>query len=70
MSLLERISAGMPRAGEHVVIYRFGQKLAHGFVITMDSVTVTIAEPQGLIDLDTLELRRGLNDGTISIRRD
>ena len=70
MSLLRRIDQGrMPHPGETVQIYQHNRLLAAGVVIAVDSSTVSIAGNQGLIDLDTAELRRGLSDGTITVER-
>lgn len=59
----------MPQPGETVEIYQQRHLLASGFVVSVDHKTVTIAGPGGLIDLDTTALRRGLNDGSIIIKR-
>jgi len=59
----------MPRPGETVRIYHRNRLLASGIVVIVDTQTVSIAGAQGLIDLDTTELRRGLNDGTITVER-
>lgn len=70
MSLLQRIEWGMmPRPGETVEIFQHERLLAEGLVITVDSTSVTIASPGGLVDLDTTELRRGLKDGSIIVKR-
>lgn len=70
MSLLERIERGrMPRIGEQVEIYQKKHLLAAGTVIAIDASTVSIAGKNDLIDLDTTELRRGLGDGSIEVRR-
>jgi hypothetical protein len=70
MSLLRRLQWGMmPRPGENVAIYQHERLIAAGVVIAADAKTVTIAGVNGLIDLDTTELRRGLNDGSIIIKR-
>lgn len=70
MGLLKRLEWGMmPRPGENVEIYQHQRLVAEGTVITVDAHTVTIAGPGGLIDLDTTELRRGLNDGSIIVKR-
>ncbi len=70
MSLLRRIEWGMmPRPGETVEIFQHQRLLAEGLVITVDTRTITIASPDGLVDLDTTELRRGLKDGSIIVKR-
>lgn len=70
MSLLRRIEWGMmPRPGENVEIFQHQRLLASGVVVAADAHTVTIAGGGGLVDLDTTELRRGLNDGTIIVKR-
>lgn len=69
MSLLRRLMGRMPRPGETVEIYQLNRLLAAGTVVAMDEKTVTVADSRGLIDLDTETLRRGLNDGSISIKR-
>lgn len=70
MSLLRRLeSRMMPRPGEDVDVFQHEQMIASGVVVASDSKTVTIASMRGLIDLDTTELRRGLNDGSISVKR-
>ena len=58
----------MPREGEYVEIFDLGRLVATGTVIVVDAETVSIAG-RGIIDLDTMELRRGLNDGSMTIRR-
>ncbi|MFW5772621.1 MAG: hypothetical protein ACOCZH_04780 [Phototrophicaceae bacterium] len=68
-SLLQRIGRTLPREGEYVQIFEGYSKIAEGTVVTADEQNVTIAGRHGLIDLDTFELRRGLNDGSLSIRR-
>ena len=70
MNLLQRLEASrMPRPGETVEIYQHNRLLASGMVIAVDIQSVSIAGEAGLIDLDTNELRRGLNDGTITVKR-
>lgn len=70
MSLLQRIQRNrMPRPGEIVQVYQHNRLLAAGVVVNVDTDTVTIADVGGLIDLDTVEVRRGINDGTITINR-
>lgn len=70
MSLLRRLQWGMmPRPGENVAIYQHERLIASGVVIASDAKTVTIAGGSGLVDLDTAELRRGLNDGSIIVKR-
>ena len=70
MSLLDRIQRNrMPRPGEEIEVYQHNRLLAAGVVVNIDVETVTIADSSGLIDLDTKELRRGINDGSISIKR-
>lgn len=70
MSLLQRLNASrMPRPGEHVEIYQHNRLLAQGVVVAVDGHTVSIAGPSGLVDLDTNELRRGLHDGSITVKR-
>lgn len=68
-SLIQRISRTLPREGEYVQIFEGHSKIAEGTVIAIDEQFITIAGPHTLIDLDTFELRRGLNDGSVSIRR-
>lgn len=69
MSLLKRIQqTRMPRAGEVVKIYRDEELLASGYVINIDRRTISIAG-NGIIDLDTDEVRRGLHDGSIRVER-
>lgn len=70
MSLLQRFGANrMPRPGEVVEVYQHNRLLARGTVIAVDRQTVSIAGEDGLIDLDTQELQRGLGDGSIRVRR-
>lgn len=70
MSLLRRLKWGMmPRPGEHVEVYQHERMIAAGVVVASDAHTVTIAGGAGLVDLDTTELRRGLHDGTITVKR-
>jgi len=70
MSLLQRIyGSRMPRPGENVAIYQHQRLLAEGVVISVDNSTVSIAGSGGLVDLDTIELRRGLHDGSIVVQR-
>jgi hypothetical protein len=70
MGLLRRLEWGMmPRPGEHVEIYQHERLIASGVVVAADARTVTVAGVRGLIDLDTTELRRGLHDGTIIVKR-
>ncbi|HEX2907789.1 MAG TPA: hypothetical protein VHO69_13050 [Phototrophicaceae bacterium] len=70
MSLLRRIERNrMPQVGEVVRIFQHERLLAGGRVICADHHCVSVAG-KGLIDLDTDELRRGLNDGSIRIERD
>lgn len=70
MSLLQRLNASrMPRPGENVEVYQHNKLLAQGVVVAADVQTVSIAGPGGLIDLDTTELRRGLHDGSIVVKR-
>lgn len=59
----------MPRPGETVEIYQFNRLLAAGVVVVADSQMVSVAGAMGLIDLDTTELRRGLHDGSIVVKR-
>lgn len=69
-SLLRIIrSGGMPHVGEYVEVYQHKQLLAGGNVITADQSMISIAGTSGIVDLDTLELRRGLFDGSITIKR-
>ncbi len=70
MSFRGRSSGGsfMPREGEYVEIFDLGRLVATGTVIVVDAETVSIAG-RGITDLDTMELRRGLNDGSMTIRR-
>jgi hypothetical protein len=58
----------MPVAGEIVKIYRDERLIASGYVISVDRQTVSVAG-NGITDLDTNELRRGLHDGSIRIER-
>ncbi|MBZ0274657.1 MAG: hypothetical protein K8I60_00850 [Anaerolineae bacterium] len=70
MSLLRRLERHrLPRLGEYITVYEFGKMIARGNVISVDSRYTTIAG-DGIVDLDTDALRRGLNDGTIEIIRD
>jgi hypothetical protein len=70
MSLLERIRGyRLPRPGETVQVYQHHRLIASGVVVAVDAETVSIASDKGLIDLDTTELRRGLADGSIEIKR-
>jgi hypothetical protein len=69
MSLLKRIQqTRMPRPGEVIKIYQNERLLASGYVITVDRQTISIAG-DGIIDLDTDEVRRGLHDGSVRIER-
>lgn len=67
--LLQRIAQSLPREGEYVQVFEGYTKIAEGTVVAADESTVTIASQHSLIDLDTFELRRGLHDGSVSIRR-
>jgi hypothetical protein len=67
--LIQRISRVLPREGEYVQIFEGHSKIAEGTVIAIDEQFITIAGQHNLIDLDTFELRRGLNDGSVTIRR-
>jgi len=70
MSLLRRVNRNrLPRLGEYVKIYQHERMIAHGLVILADHRSVTIAG-NGLINLDTESLRRGINDGSIRIERE
>lgn len=70
MSLLQRIQASrMPQPGETVEIYQHNRLLAAGVVVAADAHTITIAGRRGLIDLDTTEVRRGLHDGSVVVKR-
>jgi hypothetical protein len=70
MSLLRRLERGMmPRPGENVEIFQHNRLIASGIVVAADAHTVTVAGAHGLIDLDTTELRRGLHDGSIIVKR-
>ena len=70
MNLLQRLEASrMPRPGENVQIYQRHHLLAAGVVVAVDSQTVSIAGAKGLIDLDTSQLRQGLNNGSITVKR-
>lgn len=70
MNLLRRIHGNrMPRPGENVEIYQHNRLLAAGVVVAADAQTVSIAGDRGLVDLDTTELRRGLQDGSIVVER-
>lgn len=71
MSLLRRLrERNMPRPGEDVAIYQNNHLLAAGKVIAVDNSTVTIAADDGLVDLDTEQVRRGIHDGSIEIKRE
>ncbi len=71
MSLLRKLRERMiPRVGEFVAIYQDGRLLAEGTVVAADQRTITIAGKNGLIDLDTTTLRRGLGDGSIIVQRE
>lgn len=69
MSLLRYFESRMPHPGETVQIYQHNRLLAAGLVVSVDARTVTIAGAMGLVDLDTTELRRGLGDGSITVKR-
>jgi hypothetical protein len=70
MSLLRRIERSrLPRLGELVKILQHNRVIAHGRVIAADHRSTTIAG-NGLIDLDTEALRRGINDGSIRVERE
>lgn len=70
MSLLRRIERSrLPQVGEMVRVFHHEHLLASGRVICSDHQFVSIAG-NGIIDLDTEELRRGLNDGSIRIERE
>jgi hypothetical protein len=70
MNLLQRLEASrMPRPGENVQIYQHHRLLAAGVVVAVDAETVSIAGAKGLVDLDTAELRQGLNNGSITVKR-
>jgi hypothetical protein len=70
MSLLRRIEGSrLPRPGETVEVYQLNRLLAAGTVVAADAQTITIAGVRGLIDLDTEEVRRGLRDGSIEVKR-
>jgi hypothetical protein len=69
MSLLRRLErTRLPRVGETVKVYQHERLIASGQVISVDHQFVTIAG-NGLVDLDTEELRRGLHDGSVRIKR-
>lgn len=70
MSLLRRIERNrMPQVGETIKVFLHERLLASGQVICSDHQSVSIAG-KGIVDLDTDELRRGLNDGSIRIERE
>lgn len=70
MSLLKRLERNrLPRAGEQVRVYQHERLIARGQVIAVDHRTISIAG-NGLVDLDTEEMRRGLNDGSVRVERD
>lgn len=70
MSLLRRIERSrLPQVGEIVRVFQHERLLASGRVICSDHHFVSIAG-KGIVDLDTDELRRGLNDGSIRIERE
>lgn len=70
MSLLRRIERNrLPQVGEVVRIFQHGRLIASGRVICSDRQFVSVAG-RGIVDLDTDELRRGLNDGSIRIERE
>jgi hypothetical protein len=69
MSLLKRIeSSRLPRVGENVRIFQYEQLIASGQVICADHHFISVAG-NGIVDLDTDEVRRGLHDGSIHIER-
>ncbi len=69
MSVLRRIHENrMPRVGEVIKLYQKECIMAHGYVVNVDRKTISIAG-KGIVDLDTDEVRRGLNDGSIRIER-
>jgi hypothetical protein len=68
MSLIRRLMGGIPRPGELVEIYERGRKIAAGRVIIVDEKIITIAG-KGIFDLDIAELRRGMSDGSIVVKR-
>jgi hypothetical protein len=70
LSLLRRIERNrMPQVGEIVKVFQHEQLIASGQVICSDHRFISIAG-KGIVDLDTDELRRGLNDGSIRIERE
>ncbi|MCA0456510.1 MAG: hypothetical protein LCI00_21230 [Chloroflexi bacterium] len=69
MSLLRRVRENrMPRVGEVLKIYQHDHMLAHGYVVNVDRRTISIAG-QGIVDLDTDVVRRGIHDGSVRIER-
>lgn len=59
----------MPQVGEIVKVFQHERMIASGRVICSDHQSISIAG-KGIVDLDTDELRRGLNDGSIRIERE
>jgi len=69
MSVLRRIQENrMPRVGEVIKLYQNERIMAHGYVVSVDRKTISIAG-KGIVDLDTDEVRRGLHDGSVRIER-
>ena len=69
MSLLRRSEGSrLPRVGENVRIFQYEQLVASGQVICADHRFISVAG-NGIVDLDTDQVRRGLHDGSIRIER-
>ncbi len=69
MSVLQRVRENrMPKVGEVLKIFQNDHMLAQGYVVNVDRRMISIAG-QGIIDLDTDEVRRGLHDGSVRIER-
>ena len=70
MSLLRRIERNrMPQVGEVIKVFQHERLIASGRVICSDHQFISVAG-KGIVDLDTDELRRGMNDGSIRIERE
>lgn len=70
MSLLRRLERNrLPRPGEQVRVYQHERLIARGRVIAADHRTISVAG-NGIVDLDTEEMRRGLNDGSVRVERE
>ena len=69
MSALRRIHENrMPHEGELVKIFQDERIIAQGWVVNVDRKTISIAG-DGMVELDTNEVRRGLHDGSVRIER-